>query len=274
MLMQAKKEIVAGLFYMQTCYSVGFLPSQNPKQRAERTKIQTEYRKKMNKLNRKIELVQLVSANFKSNKDLFIELSFAREVTKKEENTILKRFHRRMANYFKKRGREYRYIIVRETHNRDGEPVRVHYHLICTGTGQLMKDKIIEFWGAGSVDVRSLRELKANFEDTCNYLLKEEKPVNERAYRCSRNLKRPEEPLRRKIPERECGVIPDGVVIVYQDLKDKFWGRYEIIICKIVDEKAFNRYWERAKLDKRRCEESRNWKRYAIQRRKKEKQTA
>ena len=51
--MQAKKEIVAGLLYMMSCYSAGFLPSQNKKQRAARKEMQTEYRKKMNKINRK-----------------------------------------------------------------------------------------------------------------------------------------------------------------------------------------------------------------------------
>lgn len=267
--MQAKKEIVAGKLYMRFCYSIGFLSNQRTTQRAERRKMQTEYRKKMNKINRKYELMQLFGVNFKSNRDLFIELSFKKEPTLKDEQLALRRFHRRMDKYFKKLGREYRYILVRETHNRDGEPVRQHYHLICTGTGKLMKDKIIEFWDAGSVDVRALRELKDNFEDTCNYLLKEEKPINERSYRCSRNLKRPDEPLRRKVPEKESGVMPDGVKLVHRNANDNDFGRYEILICKIVDEQAFNKYWELAKLDNRRYQADRNWRKYAREKRKK-----
>lgn len=266
--MQAKKEIVAGRLYMMSCYSAGFLPSQNKKQRAARKEMQTEYRKKMNKINRKYELMRLFAINFKSNRDLFIELSFAQEPTRQDEERALRRFHRRMTNYFRKCGREYRYILVRETHNRNCELVRVHYHLICTGTGKLMKDKIIEFWDSGSVDVRSLREID-NFEDTCKYLLKEEKPINERAYRCSRNLKRPEEPLRRKLPERECCIIPNGVERINHYSDDNDFGRYEIFIGKIVDEKAFNKYWELAKLDSRRHQADRNWRKYARENRRK-----
>lgn len=260
--MQAKKEIVAGKLYMMTCYSAGFLPSQTPKQRAKRQKMQTEYRKKINKINRKYSLMQLLAVNFKANRDLFICLSFANEPTPKDEQLALRRFHNRMSKFLHKKGKQYKYILARETHGREGEPVKQHYHLICSGTNQLMNDLIIKFWGMGSVDVQNLKELTDNFEDTCNYLLKEEKSLNERAYRCSRNLKRPE-PLRRKIPENECGTVPDGVKIVKYDLNNNDFGRYEILIAKIIDETAFNKYWELAKLDKRKHEADRNWRRYA-----------
>lgn len=269
--MQAKKEIRAGKLYMMSCYSAGYLPKMRPTQRAKRQKMQSEYKRKINNINRKYNLMILFGINFKPHRDLFVELSFADEPSEKEERRALERFNRRMNKYYKKKGKEYRYILVRETHNRHGQAVRVHYHLICTGTGKLIKDKIIEFWDSGSVDVRSLRELSDNFEDTCEYLLKEKKPDNERAYRCSRNLKRPEEPLRRKMKETECGEVPDGVKITYHDLNSHDFGRYEIMIGKIVDEKAFERYWERAKMDRRKHEESLNWRRYARQKAKQNK---
>lgn len=267
--MQAKKEIRAGRLYIGSIYPLGFLPKQRPSQRSKRKKVQTEAKRLINFIERKYYLMQLFGVNFKPNRDLFIELSFAKEPTEKEEKRALERFHRRMNNFFKKKGKQYRYILVRETHNRDGQPVRQHYHIVCTGTGQLMQEKIIQFWGMGGVNVQSLRELSDNFEDTCEYLLKEKKPENERSYRCSRNLKRPEEPLRRKIPESECGQVPPGVedIKFYRDNND--FGRYEIIIGKIVDEKAFDLYWQKAKMDKRRCDEAANWRRYAREKRKK-----
>lgn len=266
--MQAKKEIRAGKLYIMSCYSAGFLPKQRPSQRSKRKQMQTEAKRLINAIERKYYLMQLFGVNFKGNRDLFIELSFAKEPTEKEEKRALERFHRRMNTFFKKKGKQYRYILVRETHNRDGQPVRQHYHVVCTGTGQLMQEKIIEFWGMGGVDVQSLRELSDNFEDTCEYLLKEKKPENERSYRCSRNLKRPEEPLRRKIPENECGQLPNGVELVNHYLDNKDFGRYEIIIGKIVDQKAFDLYWQKAKMDKRRCDEAANWRRYARQKQK------
>lgn len=171
--MQIKKEIRAGKFYEQACYSAGILKKQPPAQRSKRKQMQTEAKRLINFIERKYYLMQLFGVNFKPNRDLFIELSFAKEPTEKEEKRALERFHRRMNTFFKKKGKQYRYILVRETHNRDGQPVRQHYHIVCTGTGQLMQEKIIEFWGMGGVNVQSLRELSDNFEDTCQYLLKE-----------------------------------------------------------------------------------------------------
>ena len=270
--MQAKKEIRAGKLYIMSCYSAGFLPKQRPVQGAKRKQMQTEAKRLINAIERKYYLMQLFGVNFKPNRDLFIELSFAKEPNAKEEKRALERFHRRMNNYFKKKGKQYRYILVRETHNRDDEPVRQHYHIVCTGTGKLIQDKIIEFWGMGGVNVQSLRELSDNFEDTCDYMLKERKPENECSYRCSRNLKRPEPPLRRKIPECEVGQVPPGVEDIkhYKDNND--FGRYEVLIGKIVDQKAFDLYWHQAQMDRRRCEADKTWRRYARERKMKAKQ--
>lgn len=262
--MQAKKEIVAGRFYMQSMYSVGMLPGMRPAARRERKRVQTEAKRKINELNKLYQLVQLFELNFRRGRDLFVELSFRAEPDAAGERRALERFHRRMNRYFKERGREYRYILVRETHNRDGQPVRVHYHVICTGTGQRMLDTICGYWDAGSVDVRSLRDAMNSFEDTCRYLLKEKKSENERAYRTSRNLKRPPEPLRRKVRESESGEVPPGVeprhVVV--DGSNPY-GRYSMIVGVIVDAAAFERYWAKAKLDKRHADEAANWRRYA-----------
>ena len=127
-----------------------------------------------------------------------------------------------------------------------------------------MLDMIAANWDAGGVDVRTLRDVLNSFEDTCRYLLKEKKPQNERSYRTSRNLKRPEEPLRRKVPESQMGEVPPGVEPVQMVLNGSNpYGRYYILIGTITDQQAFDRYWSRAKADKRHAEERRNWKKYA-----------
>lgn len=262
--MQAKKEIVAGRLYIQTMYSAGMLPGMRPAARRERKKVQTEAKRAINELQRDFYIVQLFECNFRPGRDLFVELSFREEPTEKEERRALERFHRRMTTCFKKRGREYRYMIFRETHNRDGQPVRVHYHLVCTGTGRRMLDVIAGNWDAGGVDVRTLRQFFSSFVDTVKYLTKERKPKGTRAYRCSRNLKRPDEPLRRKVPESAIGEVPPGVEPMHVNIKaDNPFGRYSIIVGQIVDEAAFARYWEKAKLDRRRAMEAANWRRYS-----------
>lgn len=268
--MQAKKEVVAGRLYIQTMYSAGMLPGMRPAERQRRQRAQTEAKRKINLVERIYHLMQLFELNFKHGRDLFVELSFREEPSRKEEDRALERFHRKMNRYFRSRGRIYRYILVRETHNRDGDAVRVHYHLICTGAGRRMQEVIVQAWDAGSVDVRSLRDSMNSFEDTCRYLLKERKGDHERAYRTSRNLRRPEEPLRRKVPESEIGEVPPGVEPVRVEMDGSNpYGRYSIIVGQIVDPAAFGRYWAKAKLDKRRAAESANWKRYARKRKQK-----
>lgn len=266
--MQAKKEIVAGRLYIQTMYSAGMLPGMRPAERQGRMRAQTEAKRRINLIERIYHLVQLFELNFKPGRDLFVELGFRDEPTKQQEDRALERFHRRMTRHFRSRGRQYRYILVRETHNRDGDPVRVHYHLVCTGTGQRMQQVITECWDMGSVDVRTLRDAMNSFEDVCRYLLKERKGDHERAYRTSRNLKRPDEPLRRKVPESEIGEVPPGVEPVRVEMNGSNpYGRYSIIVGQIVDQAAFDRYWAKAKLDKRRAEEAANWRRYARKKR-------
>lgn len=266
--MQAKKEIAVGRFYMQSMYSAGMLPGLRPSARRARMRKQSEHKRKINKMERLYRLIQLFEMNFRPGRDLFVELSFRAEPNRAEERRALERFNRRMARAFQALGREYRYILVRETHNRDGQPVRQHYHLICTGTGRRMLDRICSCWDAGTADVRTLRDAMNSFEDTCRYLLKERKEANERAYRTSRNLKRPPEPLRRKAPESATGEVPPGVEPVRVEIDcSNPYGRCSIIVGVIVDQAAFGRYWAKAQLDKRHAEEAANWRRYARQRR-------
>lgn len=265
--MQAKKEIMAGRLYIQTMYPAGMLPGMRPAERRGRMHVTSEAKREINHMNRVYKLVALFEVNFRRGRDLFVELGFREEpATRAGETRALERFHRRMKTYFAQRGREYRYMLFRETHNRNGEPVRAHYHLICTGTGKQMRAAIEAAWDAGSCDVRTLRDFGGSFEDTARYLTKERKENGERAYRCSRNLKRPEEPLRRKVSESEIGEIPPGVEPLRVSIRaDNPFGRYSIIIGQIVDAEAFGRYWKKARQAQRHTDADATWKRYARQ---------
>lgn len=245
--MQARKEERAGQLYLSYQYSIGVLNRQTPRERAARQKVTSEAKTKINAMRRRYELMQLMCCNFCGGRDLFVCLEFDRDVSDEEGRAALNAFHRRARERWDKLGAEYRYIVIAETHGRDGEPARLHYHVIMSGTGRRMVKTICELWRHGSVDVRTLRELSDNFEDTCRYLLKERKPKNKRAYSCSRNLKRPPEPVRRKIPERESGELPPGVQLIERHSSEIVAGRYDILVGKIVDQAAFDRYWARIK---------------------------
>lgn len=261
--MQILKEEAAGRLYLMRMYSAGVLPRHTPQQRAARRAKTTEGKRKLNAMHRKFTLMLLLAANFRAGRDLFVCLEYDKPPGHAASAKALKNFHRRMRTLCEGYGTEYKYILVTETHKRDGAPVRLHHHIILTGTGRLMRGKILEAWGQGPVDVRVLRELTDNFEDTCRYLLKERKPEGCRAYSASHNLTRPPEPLRRKRPEGAAGVTPPGVKVVRHVLDSNDFGRYEMMIGKIIDARAFAAYWDKAQRDTRRLEEDRHWKRYA-----------
>lgn len=71
----------------------------------------------------------------------------------------------------------------------DGEPVRLHHHLILSGAhGVQLAEVVRECWASGLADVRTLREGADFFEDTAIYLLKEDvhKGKGARRYSTSR----------------------------------------------------------------------------------------
>lgn len=261
--MQIKKEEACGRLYLAYQYSAGVLRRQNPRERAARRRITSEAKEKINQMNRKTGLMKLLAANFRSGRDLFIYLGWAHEPSEREDAQALKSFHRRLRRLYEKADKPYKYILVTETHARDGSPARLHHHLILRGISGRDRRMIQAAWPHGDVDVRSLRELTDNFEDTCRYLLKERKPKGRRAYSTSSNLKRPPEPLRRRASERADLALPPGVKLVREYKNDIVCGRYQIMMGKIVDEAAFAVYWERAQRDRRRVMEATHWARYA-----------
>lgn len=270
--MQILKEERAGALYLMSMYSAGVLRRQPEHGRRERKKLASERKQKINALKRKYGLMQLMGCNFSPGRDLFVYLGWAQEPDEAGWRAAMRRFHRRMEAAYKRFGAVYKYILVTERHTRAGEPCRVHHHLIISGCGRRALELISRCWGNGSVDVRTLRELTDNFEDTCRYLLKEDKPKGERAYSCSQNLRRPEEPLRRRRRESEAGEVPPGVKVVTHEIKDNEFGRYEILVGKIVDAVAFDRYWAAAQRDRRRVMEAMHWRREADRKRRKKQQ--
>ena len=142
-----------------------------------------------------------------------------------------------------------------------------HHHLVMSGLTGRDLALVQQAWPYGNVDVRSLRELTDNFEDTCRYLLKERKPKGKRAYSTSNNLKRPPEPLKRRVSERADIHLPPGVKLVDKQQRDTDCGRYQIVVGKIVDMAAFDQYWIRAQQDRRRIMEAEHWAKYARQKR-------
>ena len=267
---QIKKEEVAGRLYLAYRYSAGVLRRQKPSERAARRKKTSEGKRKINQLRRKYYLMQLMSANFMSGRDLFVCFEWAHEPTGMADEAARRALHRKLRRAYAQAGIEYKYISVSETHSRDGKAARLHHHMILTGLRGRDRALIQACWPHGGVDVRTLRELTDNFEDTCEYLLKERKPEGKRAYNTSQNLARPPEPLRRKLREGVRLELPPGVKLCDEYTDDHAFGGWQICVGKIIEPKRFAAYWEAAQRDRRRVEEKMSWRRAAARRRKSE----
>lgn len=257
--MQIKKEERAGALYLMSMYSAGVLPGSTPRARAERRRVTSEAKTLINRTRRKYGLMLLIAANFVAGRDLFVYLGWAHEPSEEDDRCAMRNFHRRMTQLYEKMGIAYLYIDFPESHSKGGEPCRKHHHLIIRGNGRRMLGRIMECWGQGSVDVRALREVGENYEDTCTYVLKERKEKGKRAYNCSKNLRRPPEPLRRKVPDSLTGEVPDGVTVIKHYVNDTMFGRYETLEGRITDKPAFDRYWRRAQRDLRKLDEREYW---------------
>ncbi len=244
--MQTRKEERAGRLYTASQYSFGIPAGSSPRQRRERTRQTAAAKAKINRLQRKWNLVRLACENFRSGRDLFVCLTY-REAPARGS---LQRFHKRMKKAWEEQGLEYKYICVRETHGMDGRPAREHYHLIINGVGGRYwqaRRLIKRLWDNGEADVRILSDGGDSFESMCGYLLKEKKAKGERAYSCSRNLKRPEEPIRRRVAETARLEAPPGVTLVSVKEEANEFGRWGFLVGRIFDTGAFDRYWEKTK---------------------------
>ena len=129
----------------------------------------------------------------------------------------------------------------------DGEPVRLHHHLILSGAADVRLAEVVrECWPNGLADVRTLREGADFFEDTAIYLLKEDshKGKGARRYSTSRNLTPPAEPVRLRLGEEEEAEVPPGVKIIEHVQNANEFGRYEVMIGRIYNQAAFDAWWQ------------------------------
>lgn len=246
--MQIQKEESNGDLYQLCLYPVGVLPGSSPRQREGRRGITTEAKRRINKNNAKWKLMQLICANFTAGRDLFVCLTY--KDIPQNEGRCLAYFHQKFKRAAAKEGMEHLYICTTEHHDREGEKVRVHHHLIMRGwTGEggfsRVTKAISECWIYGTADMKILREGEDFFEDTAIYLLKEDKPDGARKYTSSRNLLAPNEPLRLRLPEAAAGEIPPGVTIVSHEVKANEFGKFEYMVGRIYDHRAFTYYWRR-----------------------------
>ena len=238
-----QKQECNGALYQMCLYSMGTMPGMSPRQRAGRRRTTEKAKQEINRRQRKWRLMQLINANFVSGRDLFVCLTYAPEASRAR---ALEKFHAKMKKEYAKIVLTYKYIAVTEEHDMDGEPVRLHHHLILSGAADVRLAELVrECWPNGLADVRTLREGADFFEDTAIYLLKEDchKGKGARRYSTSRNLTPPAEPVRLRLGEEEEAEVPPGVKIIEHVQNANEFGRYEVMVGRIYNQAAFSAWW-------------------------------
>lgn len=153
----------------------------------------SESQKKVNQRKAEKELRRLMAANFK-NGDALIRLDFHHRPGGSEEmQPLMEKFTRRMRAAFKKQGKQYKYIYVKEIGPRGGR----HIHLLMAREGLDLLELVSKAWPYGIIHI-DLWSTGPDFSKLAAYFIKyaakteetEGKLIGKRWYP-SRNLKKP-----------------------------------------------------------------------------------
>lgn len=143
-------------------------------------------------------LARLINANFKEG-DLFVTLTHRERCGKEEADKALTNFIRRLKRWRKKRELpELKYIAVTESEK------RVHHHLIIN---RMDANALYELWTAGRIMVSRL-EPGGDYTGLTVYITKEEKELQKRRWRQSKNLAKPKVTLKKLRAERGRKLYP------------------------------------------------------------------
>lgn len=206
-------------------------PSDPPKTRAERVKLSSAARQKLNNTTSWMALKRILALNF-SRRDFVATLTFADTFcprTRQEARAILKKFLVQLRARRRSRGAKLLYVYAIEGFYPGGRP---HYHIVINGT---KKDyaEIRELWTYGT-DLKFVTVGEYGYEELAKYLSKEARnfgrsKVGDRSWVCSRNIERPVSPPTEWVPESFKIEIPAKASNIKREVVQNEWGRYEYV---------------------------------------------
>lgn len=205
------------------------LGSDEPKARAEKSKISSAARNRINARTSREKLEELMAANF-DRRDLFVTLTY-REAPATREAAM-----RRLAAFLRllrlaraARGEELRYIKNAEHLRDDGSEGRWHHHLVINATGSDYEE-IRSLWAAwgDNVDFEGLLEAGESYESRARYMCKERPPVGKQCWTPSRGLRRPTRTS--ELVDDSLTITPDslpaGAVVLEHSEERNEWGSF------------------------------------------------
>ncbi|WP_283673071.1 rolling circle replication-associated protein [Butyricicoccus sp. Marseille-Q5471] len=249
-----KKEQASGMLYEGYTYTHSIMPNDPPKVREKKKKKTAESKREINKRQAVFTMMRYVCLNFKAGRDWFLGLDVAGDPPTREMlKRLLDKFLRDMRKEYRRHGKELKYLWVIEEHDREGIGVRLHVHLIINALGFDGNGQPLDFpalnkcWTAGAFTARRLDGADDVFRDTCEYLMKtyKEQPQGARCWSHSKNLIKPEKPVRSWIADNARLEVPPGVKLIYRTGDENQYGGYEYMIGRIVDFKAYQRYCDK-----------------------------
>lgn len=186
---RVKKETAGNLVRM-SCYTMQ-LPQDSGKARAEKTKLSSAARSKMNAITSWNKCRLTMSANF-SVGDLFVELTYSDQTLPKNREVAQKQLRRwidRMRKEYQRYGQKLRYIYT--TENKHGEG-RYHHHLLMNRIDNA-KEILQSHWKNGHIQVDFVDD--PDMSRLGQYFTKEGKDgcqrLGQQTWTPSRGLKKP-----------------------------------------------------------------------------------
>lgn len=214
----------AGPLTRISCYTMQ-LPQDTGKTRAEKRKLSTAARTKMNAKTSWNKCRLTMSANFGIG-DLFVTLTYTDKKLPKERGAAvvqLRRWLDKMRGEYRRRGIPLRYIYTTENAHGDG---RYHHHLVM---GRI--DKAVELlqsmWDCGYVDIRYIDNL--DFTPLAKYFTKEcndkGRKLGQQTWTPSRGLIKPEARTV-YVPDNYSPVTPVGSLLIENPSFRNAYGEY------------------------------------------------
>lgn len=233
------KTITAGRLVRAVAYDQATV-NDGPRARAEKRKLSSAARRKMNFTHAYQNLQMQLAANF-AREDLYITLTY--DAAHLPENR--KRAKREMQNFIdrlrrarRRAGKPLEYIYV--THELTETGRRLHHHLILKRAGGNDAEVVCSLWGNGeNVEVVPISEsgyyVYDDFIELAQYLLHERNPdaepgaVGDRGWCASRGLKKPE--VRSELVEENVTVTaPPGAFVLDRDHRQNEYGTFDYIV--------------------------------------------
>lgn len=216
---------------VQEILYTGINPSDPPKTRAERTRLSSAARQKLNDKSSWMALKRILALNF-SRRDFVATLTFSGNFvprTRKEVRAVFRAFIGELRRRRRQRGAVLKYIYSIEGFYPGG---RHHLHVVINGTKKDY-DEIRELWTYGT-DLMFKTIQEYGYEELARYMSKEAREfgrgrVGDRSWVCSRNIERPTVTPTTWVSEAHKLQVPKGAMNVKQEVVVNEWGRYEYL---------------------------------------------